>query len=182
VTTTDFPPRLELGAWRVRALREEDAAAWTAYLRDPAVTEHTSWPPVDLPLITSVVRRAIAAYAERSSCRCAVARAEDDRLIGSCGFSTWSDTHGMAELVYDLAAEHWGRGTMSAAVRALTGWAFASGIHRVQAVVLPSNLPSARLLERCGFQREGLLRGYRRVRGTPRDFWMYSLLAPEATT
>ncbi len=56
-------------------------------------------------------------------------------------------------------------------------WAHAHvGIARVQATVLDSNARSLRVLERCGFRREGLLRSYRMVRGTPGDFWMYSHL------
>ena len=34
-----------------------------------------------------------------------------------------------------------------------------------------------RVLERCRFQREGLLRRYRLVRGAPGDFWIYARLA-----
>lgn len=49
------------------------------------------------------------------------------------------------------------------------------GLWRVQATVLDANLASCRVLERCGFRREGLLAGYRLVRGQPRDVWMYAL-------
>ncbi|MEO2219574.1 GNAT family protein [Chromobacterium vaccinii] len=48
------------------------------------------------------------------------------------------------------------------------------GLARIQATVLPENTRSIRVLERVGFQREGLLRSYRMVRGPSRDFWMYS--------
>ena len=44
------------------------------------------------------------------------------------------------------------------------------------ATALESNERSARVLERCGYQREGLLRSYRLVRGQPGNFFMYSHL------
>ncbi|WP_051971992.1 GNAT family N-acetyltransferase [Massilia sp. 9096] len=56
-------------------------------------------------------------------------------------------------------------------------WAFTRlNLVRVQAVVLETNLRSARTLERSGFQREGYLRSYRQVRGRSGNFWMYSRL------
>ena len=41
---------------------------------------------------------------------------------------------------------------------------------------LVGNTRSQRVLEACAFEREGLLRRYRMVRGTAGDFWMYSRL------
>jgi ribosomal-protein-alanine N-acetyltransferase len=44
----------------------------------------------------------------------------------------------------------------------LVGWAFRDlGLRRVQALVHPDNLASMAVLERLGFEREGLLRRYR---------------------
>jgi ribosomal-protein-alanine N-acetyltransferase len=45
-------------------------------------------------------------------------------------------------------------------------------------VTLRSNERSAKVLARCGFEREGLLRSYRMVRGVPGDFWIYSYIVP----
>ena len=82
----------------------------------------------------------------------------------------------------------WGRGIACAACNAspppplptLLGLR-AVGLVRVQATTLLSNARSARVLEACGFEREGLLRRYRMVRGTPGDFWIYSRLAVSYT-
>jgi len=60
---------------------------------------------------------------------------------------------------------------------AMVEWCFSYlGAVRVQATVLDSNTRSARVLEKCGFQCEGLLRSFRMVRGHPRNFWIYSRL------
>jgi RimJ/RimL family protein N-acetyltransferase len=69
---------------------------------------------------------------------------------------------------------------MVRAVEAVLRWAFAElRLQRVQAVVMTTNHPSIKVLERCGFAREGLLRNYRVAHGTPRDFYMYSRVPPE---
>ncbi len=55
----------------------------------------------------------------------------------------------------------------------------AVGLHRVQADIRPENGPSQRLVERLGFQREGLLRRYLDIDGDWRDHYSYSLLAED---
>lgn len=171
-----IPPRLEVGEHVLRPLRSDDAAVWYAYLMDPRVTEHTSWPPITLELVTSLVAKNIADYAQLESLRFALARRDDDKLIGSCGYTRWAREQGTAELAYDLAPDYWGRGIMSAAVRAALTWAFEGGwLSRVEALAMTTNEPSIALLERTGFHRERLLVGHRMARGVPRDFYLYSI-------
>jgi RimJ/RimL family protein N-acetyltransferase len=84
-------------------------------------------------------------------------------------------------LVYDLSRQFWRRGIMHRAVEAVLDWTFVNTrLHRVQAVVMTTNQPSIAVLEKCGFAREGLLRGYRVAHGKPADFFMYSRLPHSA--
>jgi ribosomal-protein-alanine N-acetyltransferase len=53
------------------------------------------------------------------------------------------------------------------------------GLHRLEADIRPENLPSQRLVERLGFQREGLLRRYLDIDGAWRDHLAYALLAED---
>jgi ribosomal-protein-alanine N-acetyltransferase len=169
------PPTLVIGEHVLRPFRSDDTAAWYAYLSDPRVTEHTSWPPITPELINSVVARIVADYEQLQSLRWALARGDDGSLIGSCGFTRWLPEQGAAELAYDLAPAYWGRGLMTAAVRAAVAWAFAAGsLSRVEAFVMTSNAPSIAVLERAGFRSEMMLTGHRLARGVPRDFYLYS--------
>lgn len=49
-----------------------------------------------------------------------------------------------------------------------------------EATVMAGNAASARVLEKLGFRREGLLRGYKFGRGHWADYWMYARLASDA--
>lgn len=174
-----LPPSWSLGEFVLRPLRADDAPSWLAYLSDPRTIEHTSYPEPDLPFVEAMVSRQLAGYAAATSCRWALADA-DDRLIGTCGFSIWSLPHAHAELVYDLAPAYHGRGLMRTAVRQVLWWAFdTAGFNRVHAFVMTSNEPSIRLLESLGFVREGTLRQYRIARGIARDFHVYARLRAE---
>ena len=68
-----------------------------------------------------------------------------------------------------------GRGLATRVCERLTQWAHRDPeLARVQATVLVSNARSMRVLERCAFVREGVLRRYRWVRGRPGDFVLYA--------
>ena len=73
-----------------------------------------------------------------------------------------------------------GQGMASLAVALVCDHAFgAVGLHRVQADIRPENGPSRRLVERLGFQREGLLRRLLDIDGDWRDHLAYALLAED---
>jgi ribosomal-protein-alanine N-acetyltransferase len=62
---------------------------------------------------------------------------------------------------YELARPFWRQGIMSEALTAILALGFGEmGLNRIDAVVLPDNLASIRLLEKLGFCNEGLLREY----------------------
>lgn len=176
VADVSRPSSWTLGEFRLRPLRPGDAPAWLAYLSDPRVIEHTSFPALDLSGVEAMLSHQLDGYAAATSCRWALADA-GDRLIGTCGFSNWSLPHAHAELVYDLAPAFWGRGLMRGAVSQVLSWAFdIAGFNRVHAFVMDSNAASMRLLESLGFVREGTLQQYRIARGVARDFHVYALL------
>jgi len=63
------------------------------------------------------------------------------------------------QLGYWLGEPYWGRGIMTAAVRATSEYAmFRFALVRLEAPVFEWNPASMRVLEKCGFVREGVLR------------------------
>lgn len=174
------PPTIELDGVRLRPLRAADAAALYGYLQDPIVTELTSFPVVTLPFVETMIDRARARWAAGEPSRWGVALAHDDQLVGTCGFNDWSQPHRWAEMAYDLAPAHWGKGLIRQAAAAALQWVFQQDqVDRVQAYVRVDNARSERVLQRGGFVREGCLRSFRICRGEPHDFYIYGLLRSE---
>jgi RimJ/RimL family protein N-acetyltransferase len=172
-----LPPTIDLDTARLRPLRVADADALYAYLRDPVVTELTSYPVVSRPLAETIIERSLSRWAAGELSKWGVALRQDDQLIGTCGFNEYSQVHRWAELAYDLAPAHWGKGLMRQAVAAVLQWTYRHDLfNRVHAFVRIDNTRSQRLLERSGFVREGCLRSYRVCRGQPHDFYIYGLL------
>ncbi|RQS85954.1 GNAT family N-acetyltransferase [Burkholderia seminalis] len=175
----DRPPRSGFPGLSLRQLDRADLDAWYAYLSNPDVFRHTSWnlraPDDLLPLFDN-----IESADPDSIRRLAIVDTASGTLAGTVGLHTVSTVNRSAEIAYDLAPSHWGRGIASAVCEAVTAWAFTTGgFMRMQAVVLTSNAGSVRVLQKCGYRYEGLLRAYKMVRGTPGDFAMYARLATD---
>ncbi len=72
-----------------------------------------------------------------------------------------------------------GKGIVSEAVELVVQFAFEQiGLHRVEAYVSTENNASIRVLEKSGFQREGLLRKLLYINGQWVDHYMYARLEP----
>jgi ribosomal-protein-alanine N-acetyltransferase len=140
--------------------------------------EHTSWNVRSSADLSPYVWEP-QAFTPSTALRFAVALRSSNELVGTAGFHTVSPENRSAEIAYDLAPSMWGKGIATHVCSVLVGWAHAHvDLVRVQAAVLESNERSARVLQRCGFQREGLLISYRQVRGRAGNFWMYSHVVP----
>lgn len=160
----------------VRRLRIEDAAAWARYAVLPQVKALTSSTAATVQDVEAVVQRTLAGEPASPIHFALVPQGEDD-LVATVGFHTISPLNRTAEITYDVAPHCWGRGIATAACGAAVRWGFeAMAWHRIQATTLQAHERSQRVLQRCGFQREGLLRHFRIVRGTPQHYWMFAIL------
>ena len=81
------------------------------------------------------------------------------------------------EIGYWLAKPYWGRGIMTAVVRAICRHAFDNlGLGKITAHVFSFNDASARVLEKCGFEQEGFLRQHYLKDGQLIDVKAYGLV------
>ncbi len=174
------PPRCGLAGIVLRPLARTDIDAWHTYLSIPEVTEHTSW-SLQGPETLEVLFDQYESPAPHSALRFAIIDERRECLAGTIGLHSRSSADRRAELAYDLSPLYWGRAIATAVCAAVTLWAYAAlDLQRVQATVLETNMRSERVLRRCGFAFEGLLRGYRLVRGRPGNFRMYARLAGDS--
>ncbi|KAL9408118.1 hypothetical protein AB3S75_046629 [Citrus x aurantiifolia] len=85
------------------------------------------------------------------------------------------------ELGYVLAADYWGKGIATKAVKMVANTIFDEWPHleRLEALVDVENVGSQRVLEKAGFTREAVLRKYLILKGTTRDRIIFSLLSTD---
>jgi [ribosomal protein S5]-alanine N-acetyltransferase len=99
-----------------------------------------------------------------------------DRVVGGVGLVLGQDVHRRtAEIGYWLARPVWGIGLATAAVRAMTRYAFAElQLVRVHAGVFVWNPASVRVLEKAGYVLEGRMRKWAYKDGEHVDAWLYA--------
>src|SRR5215469_4847594 len=101
-------------------------------------------------------------------------------IVGAVSLKNISHSMGYAEIGYGVAASHHGRGIATAAVRLLVEKIFReTDLRRLLAYVHEENIASCRVLEKLGFQEEGLLREHYVILGSPVNEILYGLLKRE---
>ena len=100
----------------------------------------------------------------------------EGRLAGSVGIYRCDNIHyRTAEVGYYIGEPFWGRGIASSAVRSACDYVFENtDIIRLFAEPFAYNAASCRVLEKSGFQLEGLLRSNAEKNGRILDMKMYS--------
>jgi ribosomal-protein-alanine N-acetyltransferase len=83
-------------------------------------------------------------------------------------------------LGYKLDQDHVNKGFMTEALTFVIKDCFTNlGLHRIEANVMPRNIPSKRVLEKLGFVNEGMSKNYLRIYGQWEDHEHYVLLNSE---
>jgi len=171
-------PVLETPRLILRPLTFADLDFVFRHFSDPAVTQYM----LDEPPLADLAqaRELIKFYQDPAGNpynRWGLERKEDGALIGTCGYHNWQRRYFRAEVGYDLSPAYWGQGYMSEALRTAFQHGFTQmQLHRIEALVYPQNVRSLRLLQKLGFQQEGLLRDYFCLDGQFYDHALLSLL------
>jgi ribosomal-protein-alanine N-acetyltransferase len=173
------------GVW-LRPPATNDYAAW-AELRSRSREHLRRWEPQwsHDELSRSAFRRRIRYYQrdlrEDLGYAFFIFAADSDNLLGGLTLSNVRRGITQAAAVgYWLGRPYVGHGFMTEAVRALIPFAFDElKLHRLEAACLPHNLASIRVLERNGFQREGLARRYLKIDGSWQDHVLFALLCDD---
>lgn len=85
--------------------------------------------------------------------------AEPDRLLGIAEVFDFNQKVNGVTIGYFLSESHWGKGIATETVKILLDYLFAEvNVNRIQAEVMPGNVPSKKVLMKNGFIQEGTLR------------------------
>ena len=164
-------------------------------LRPPQVSDHAQWRAVrkasreflqpwepkwpDDDFTASAWRERMRRYAREASLGSGHAWflfLDDGTLAG--GISIGNIRRGVAQsgqIGYWMGAMHAGKGLMGEALGLIVPHAFSTlGLHRLEAACIPGNTRSMRLLEKAGFEREGLMRSYLKIGGRWQDHYLYA--------
>ena len=168
---------LEIGKYCIRDWREGDAASIAPHANNRKIwlNLRDAFPH---PYTVRDAEKFISQVTNKDPVT-VFAIATTEEPIGSIGLMPGVDVHRYtAELGYWLAEPYWGRGIATLAVKALTVFALKElRFKRIFAEPYATNPASARVLEKAGFTREGLLRANVFKDGEVLDQFLYSYVS-----
>ncbi|MCL4219767.1 MAG: GNAT family N-acetyltransferase [Phycisphaerales bacterium] len=173
---TILTPRLRLRAWR-----EGDLPRLAELAGAPEVYRFTLRIP--RPYTIEHARQFMhvqrEAWAKGEGLILAIARRDGDEVMGTVGLEI-NRAMDRAELGFWVGVEHWNRGYATEAAGAMLGYGFGNlGLNRIFAGHFAGNEASARVQQKLGMKREGVLRQAFKKDGTYHDDVIYAILRGE---
>lgn len=178
------PEIIETERLRLRKPRPDDAEAiHREYGCDPEVARYVTWQPnQSLDKRREFVATRLERWGRGEGFAWVVTVRGDDAPIGMVELRPQRGH--VAEVGYVVSRRFWNRGYATEAVGAVVRWAMAQPvIYRVWAVCDVENTASARVLEKVGMEREGILRRWvvhPNISNEPRDCYCYSIVKSPA--
>lgn len=164
---------------RLRPFRADDAPDIAESCQDPDIPRYTFMPDAmteDQARAWIDRRHELRAHGLHSF---AITLPPDDRCVGQMGVHVERGHH-RAETFYWLDRRFRGRGLTTEALDVMTRWAFTEHhVVRAHLITHVGNEASQRVAERCGYQREGVLRAWEPIKDAQPDVVMWSRLASD---
>ena len=169
-------PPLTDGVVVLRRWTPDDLGCVEEATQDPDIPKGTTVPATFTPAEgLAWIERQWSRHDEETGLSQAISDATSNEAVGAGVLMARQP--GTVEIGYWLIPRARGRGLGSRAVGLLAHWAVTeAGLARVEALVVPDNIASLRVLENAGFRCEGHLRSYLVFDGERADALIYSLL------
>ena len=174
-----LPERFETARLILRPIAPEDAPAiFTGYAQDPEVARFVIWRPHHgIADTEAYIARCMEAPTDRERTYALLGHVEG-RLLGAFRLRR-PESHRL-ECGYVLARAEWGRGLMAEVLTEVARWAMRQDVFwRIGAVCDVENRASARVMEKAGLTREGVLRRWiihPNISAEPRDCFSYAMV------
>lgn len=142
-----------------RPLASDAVAMFARYAADPDVVRFLSWPRhLSVDETRAFIEFSDAEWQRWPAGPYVIESRKDGQLLGGTGLAF--ETPFRAATGYVLARDAWGAGYATEALEAVVSIAPGVGVRRLYALCHPDHPASRRVLEKCGFIREGLLRSH----------------------
>ena len=171
---------LSVDELRLRPWRTDDAEAVLAICQDPEIARWVTIPqPFLRPDAEAFIEGAIALWRNGTGAAFAITEAPGEHVLGAV--TRFGPDGHQATLGLWLAAEARGRGIGTRAIRLVADWTFATTeVYRIDSFIMVGNERSERMVERAGFRREAVLRGWDMHDGRPVDCVAYARLRDDS--
>ena len=159
---------------------DDAPAVFDGWAKYPEVTRFLTWHPHEnIEQTEALMKRSMAGWEGDTNFRYLLEIKESGALAGMIELRLEREPFKIS-FGYAGAYTQWGKGYMTEAARACIQWGFEQpAVYRIYATVDVENIPSQRVLEKAGMQREGILRResiHPNISPEPRDCYIYAIV------
>ena len=150
-------PILHTRRLMLRRMTRADADDMYEYSCRPEVTKYLTWDPhPDKRYTARYLSYLSQRYAEGTFYDWGVVMRDERKLIGTCGFTRFSEENNSAECGYVLNPDYWGRGIAPEALCEVMRFGFGTlHLHRIECRYMIGKERSRRVMEKVGMTYEG---------------------------
>lgn len=175
-------PEIRTERLLLRRMMVGDCYDMYEYASNPEVTRYLTWSPhPDLQYTKEYLVYIADHYKLGDFFDWAIILREENKMIGTCGFTRFRFSHNVAEVGYVINPAYRGREIADEAVRAVMRFGFHRlGLHRIEAKYIEGNEASRRVMEKVGMTFEGMRRDEMLIKGTYRNIGVCAILRDDA--
>tara|TARA_B100000029_G_C17495817_1_gene930804 strand:+ start:61 stop:579 length:519 start_codon:yes stop_codon:yes gene_type:complete len=149
----------------LRRFENTDVDELTEVLEHPEVMEFSPSGPIDRTTVAKTIQKFEVHWKTWGFGQCAVAHKKDQKVIGYCGLTRFSNIDGEAEdeIGYRLNRNYWGQGYATEAAQAIQTYGFTVvGLKRMVSMIDHNNVRSIRVAEKIGlhYEKDAVIDGY----------------------
>ncbi len=178
------PPVLETSRLYLRKMTKKDSADMYEYSKLEEVTRYLLWDPHESETYTyKYLSYLQSRYRSGDFYDWAVVWKQNNKMIGTCGFTSFHLESNSAEVGYVLNPDYWGCGIAPEAVNAVLEFGFINlNLHRIEARYMVDNTRSRSVMEKVGMTYEGVKREALHVKGKYVSVGVCAILQQEFLT
>jgi len=171
-------PVIETERLKLRKLTMRDASDVFEYASVPEVAEHVTW-NYHRNIADSIhfLRIITQQYEDGTPAPWGIVLKESKKLVGTIGFHLLSPANHFAEIGYALSKEHWNKGYMTEALRAILDFGFTRmPLNRIEATCKINNTASEKVMLKCRMSFEGILKERLFAKDAFHDLKLYAIV------
>ena len=174
-------PELHTERLTLRRMKVGDSWDMFEYAGREDVTEYLLWKPHPDVAYTREYLQFVATHYELGDFfDWAVVWKEQDKMIGTCGFTRFDYNNNSGEIGYVINPAYRGQGIADEAVREVMRFGFDDlGLNRIEAKFMEGNTASMRVMEKTGMTFEGYHRSSMLIKGEYKTIGVCSILRDE---
>ncbi len=163
----------------LREYKESDWEAVHIYSQQEEILVYEAWGPNTEEETKAFIKRSINEKDEtpRKGITLAITLKDDEKLIGGCGFRINDDSENRGYFGYIINPNFWNKGFATEACKTLLDFVVREfGITEIEAKCDVRNIPSQKVLEKCGLKIAKRFKQKKKVKGQFPDTLLFEKL------